>query len=86
MGSECHFSRIFNEGRFLYLNEEPIREITICYPLQREEKIRKTPYLPKEPKSSDLTLQGTSFHNLIHFIFSFNHQNQLFLSQPQYPK
>ena len=66
------FSRIFIKGRFLELNEKPIREITICYPLQYEEMTRKTSHLPKEPNSSNLILQGMSFHILIHSIFNFN--------------
>ena len=67
------FARIFNEGQFLWLNEEPNQKITICYPPLCKEKTRKTPYLPKEPKPSDPIFQGTSIHILIHLIFSFNH-------------
>ena len=66
------FSKICNEGKFLWLNEDPIWEITICYPPQKV-KTRKTPHLPKEPKPSVLILQGTSFHILTSFIFSDNH-------------
>ena len=67
------FSKIFNEGQFLNLNEEPAWEITIGYPPQYEEKTRKAPHLPKESKPSDPTLQGTYSHTSIHCIFSFNH-------------
>ena len=67
------FSMIFNEGKFLKLNEEPVLEITICYPPQCKEKIRKTSHFPKESKPSDPTLQGTYSHTLIHCIFNFNH-------------
>ena len=73
MGSECHFQKIFSEGHFLKLNEEPVWEIIICYPPQCEEKTRKTPHLPKESKPSDPTLQGTYSHTSIHCIFNFNH-------------
>ena len=67
------FSKIFNEGPFLKLNEESVWEITICYPSQCEEKTRRTPHLHKESKPSDPTLQGTYSHTSILCIFSFNH-------------
>ena len=67
------FSKIFNEGQFLKLNEEPVWVITICYPPQCEEKTQKTSHLPKESKSSSPTIQGTYSDTLIHRIFGFNH-------------
>ena len=44
-------------GQLLWLNEEPVREMTIGHPPQREEKALGTPHLPKEPKPSVMILQ-----------------------------
>ena len=49
-------------GQLLWLNEEPVREMTIGHSHQREEKALGTPHLPKEPKPSVLILQGSSLH------------------------
>ena len=77
------FKRIFIEGQCLYLNERPIREITISYPPQCREKTQKTPHLPKEPKPSDPILQGTSFHILVSFYFQFELlKSTLFITTP----
>ena len=46
MDSECHFQKIVIEGHVLQLNQDPVWEITICYPPQFEVKTRKLPYLP----------------------------------------
>ena len=56
-------------GQLLWLNEEPVREMTISHSPQREEKALGTPHLPKEPKPSVLILQGSSLHISSPFYF-----------------
>ena len=45
MNIECHFQRIVIKGQVLWLNQNPIREVTICYYSQCEEKTPRTPHL-----------------------------------------
>ena len=40
---ECHFQREVIEGQVLELNQDPIREVTICYYPQCEEKTPRAP-------------------------------------------
>ena len=49
-------------GKLLWLNEEPVQEMTIGHSPQREEKTLGTSHLPKEPKPSVLILQESSLH------------------------
>ena len=83
MLSECHFQRIIIKGQVLYPNEEPIREMTIGHPPQREEKGLKTPQLPLESKSSNLMLQGDFFYILLHFTSSFQPLHPIIFTKPQ---
>ena len=46
MDIECHFQRIVIEGHVVQLNQNPIREVTIGYFPQCEEKTPKTPHFP----------------------------------------
>ena len=56
-------------GQLLWLNEEPVRDMTIGLSPQHEEKAFGTPHLPKEPKLSVLILQGSSLHISSPFYF-----------------
>ena len=56
-------------GKLLWINEKPVREMTIGHPLQCEERALGTPHLPKEPKPSVLILQGSSLHISTPFYF-----------------
>ena len=43
MDIECHFQRAVIEGQVLQLNQDPIREVTISYCPQYEEKTPRAP-------------------------------------------
>ena len=47
MFSECHFQGIAMLGQLLYLNQDPVREMTIGHLPQCEEKTRETLVFPR---------------------------------------
>ena len=50
MVSGCHFSKdIVIKGQILYLNEDPVREITIGHPPQCEVRTLETLSCPRNP-------------------------------------
>ena len=60
---KCHFSKgKIIRVQFLWPNEDPVREMTICHPPQRKEKDPRTSHLPCELNPSSPMLQGVLFH------------------------
>ena len=48
-GQWMPFLKRFNEGQFLYLNEDPVWEMTIGHPPQHEERTLETLSCPMNP-------------------------------------
>ena len=80
---KCHFPKGKIIGfSFLKLNEDPVREMTIGHPPQREEKDPRTYHLPYDLKPSSPMLQGVLFLILFHFIFNFQTFTSTIFTKP----
>ena len=67
---KCDFPKWKNyRVLFLKLNEDPVREMTIGHPSQREEKDPRTSHLPQDLKPSSPMLQGVL---LLIFLYFFS--------------
>ena len=68
-----YLKREFIRVQFLVSNEDPVREMTIGHPPQREERDPRTSQLPKDFKPSDLMLQGVLFISFFTLFSVFEH-------------
>ena len=69
----------------LKLNEDPVREMTICHAPKRKDKDLNTCWLTLNPKPSGSRLQGFLSQLFTSVISVFNHSHTLFPIKPLNP-
>ena len=68
---KCHFSKgKIIRVQFLWPNEDPVREMTICHPPQREEKDPRPLIYPKTSTPVARCFKEFFSYFLVKFIFS----------------